>query len=89
MKTITMVDLRTKSDRIIRDLIRGVSMTLSYRGRPVAQLLPIGPHRERRTSLEALSAAQAAAAEGKGQAEAAEAYLRELREDQGKWGSGR
>ncbi len=88
MKTVTMVDLRTQSEKIVRELLRGVRMTLSYRGRPVAELVPIGNVRERRTPLEALSAAQVAAGEGGGAA-LAEAYLRELREDQKGWGGGR
>lgn len=89
MKTVTMVDLRTQSEKIVRELLRGVRMTLSYRGRPVAELVPIGNIRERRTALEALSAAQVAAGEVGEQAAVAEAYLRELREDQKGWGGGR
>ena len=89
MKTVTMVDLRTQSEKIVRELLRGMKMTLSYRGRPVAELVPIGSVRERRTPLEALSAAQGAAGEGGRQAAVAEAYLRELREDQKGWSGGR
>lgn len=89
MKTVTMVDLRTQSEKIVRELLRGGRMTLSYRGRPVAELVPIGSVRERRTPLQALSAAQVAAGEGGERAAVAEAYLHELREDQKGWGGGR
>lgn len=41
MKTITMVALRTDSERIVKDLRRGVRMTLSYRGKPLAELVPL------------------------------------------------
>ena len=40
MKTISMVELRSHSERVIRDLRRGVRMTLSYRGQAVAELVP-------------------------------------------------
>lgn len=85
MKTITMVDLRTDSERIVKDLHRGVRMTLSYRGKPLAELVPLsgeaapGP-------LEALDLAQQAAGQALGLSKSAAAdYLSKLRREQRAW----
>jgi antitoxin (DNA-binding transcriptional repressor) of toxin-antitoxin stability system len=40
MKTISMLELRSKGRDIIRRLKRGERLTLTYRGRKVATLLP-------------------------------------------------
>jgi antitoxin (DNA-binding transcriptional repressor) of toxin-antitoxin stability system len=83
MKTISMVELRSHSERVIRDLRRGVRMTLSYRGQAVAELVPTAAAGEKLSPLLALERAQASSA---GQSVAgAKAYLRELRADQSKW----
>ena len=41
MKTISMLDMRTQSQKIMKDLARGEKMTLEYRGKAVAILSPI------------------------------------------------
>lgn len=41
METITMVDLRQKSEQIVRQLKKGQSLNLSYRGKKIALILPI------------------------------------------------
>jgi antitoxin (DNA-binding transcriptional repressor) of toxin-antitoxin stability system len=41
MKKISMLEMRTESQRIMRDLARGEKMTLEYRGKAVAILSPI------------------------------------------------
>lgn len=41
MKTISMVDFRLHSEGVVRQLRRGENLTLSYRGRPLARLVPI------------------------------------------------
>lgn len=41
MKTISMLDMRTQSQKIMKELARGEKMTLEYRGKPVAILSPI------------------------------------------------
>ncbi len=58
MKTISMVDLRTHSERIVRDLKRGEHMILSYRGEPLAELVPAASSSARLSPLEALNQAQ-------------------------------
>lgn len=41
MKTISMLDMRTQSQKIMKDLARGEKMKLEYRGKAVAILTPI------------------------------------------------
>ena len=41
MKTITMLELRQNAEAIVQDLRRGLAMTLTYRGQPLARLEPI------------------------------------------------
>ncbi len=43
MKTITMVELRTDSERVVRELKRGERFELTYRGEKIADLVPPGP----------------------------------------------
>lgn len=43
MKTITMLELRQNAEAVIRDLRRGLTLTLLYQGRPLARLEPILP----------------------------------------------
>jgi antitoxin (DNA-binding transcriptional repressor) of toxin-antitoxin stability system len=46
MKTITMLELRQNAGAIVRDLRQGRSLTLTYRGQPLARLEPILPSGE-------------------------------------------
>lgn len=88
VKTITMVEMRTDSERIVKELSRGVRMTLSYRGKPIAELVPMSAS-PALSPLEALDRAQhVSEAENKGYAKLASAYLKELRKEQKAW-SGR
>jgi antitoxin (DNA-binding transcriptional repressor) of toxin-antitoxin stability system len=85
MKTVTMVELRTHSERIVRDLKRGERMMLSYRGEPLAELVPTSP-KGKITPLEALKGMQALIAEDPDYTRKTETYVRQLREDQKAWG---
>lgn len=84
MKTITMVEFRTDSTRIVRELERGVKMTLSYRGKPLAEIVPL-TGRDAPSPLDALTLAQEAAAERPDHATAVAAYLDELVKDRADW----
>ena len=46
MKTISMVELRNNSEAVIEQLRQGFSFTLSYRGRPIAKLVPVSPGKD-------------------------------------------
>ena len=46
MRTVTMLELRQHADAVVADLRRGVTLTLTYRGRPLARLEPIHPEPE-------------------------------------------
>jgi antitoxin (DNA-binding transcriptional repressor) of toxin-antitoxin stability system len=46
MKTISMVELRKNSEAVIAQLKRGLPLTLSYRGKPIAKLIPISPDKD-------------------------------------------
>jgi antitoxin (DNA-binding transcriptional repressor) of toxin-antitoxin stability system len=85
MKTISMVDLRTHSERIVRDLKRGERMILSYRGEPLAELVPAASSSPRLSPLEALNQAQGLLGRDSDYADRAGAYLKELRADQKAW----
>lgn len=85
MKTISMVELRTHSERIVRELKRGERMMLSYRGEPLAELVPSGPAAKRISPLEALKQAQDLTARDPAYADSAAGYLRDLREEQKAW----
>jgi antitoxin (DNA-binding transcriptional repressor) of toxin-antitoxin stability system len=86
MKTISMVDLRTHSERIVRELRRGERMMLSYRGELLAELVPAAAAVGKMTPLQALQHAQQLVARDAKYAEKTETYLRQLREDQKTWG---
>lgn len=88
MRTISMVDLRTDSERIVRELKRGERMLLSYRGKPLAELVPPASTAKRISPLEALDRAHELTVEDPGYAGRAAGYLQDLREDQKAW-SGR
>lgn len=81
-----MVDLRTNSEQIVRSLKRGEHMILSYRGEPLAELVPSASATRKTTPLEALHQAQTLTTQDPTYAEKTEAYLRGLREDQKAWG---
>jgi len=81
-----MVDLRTDSERIVRDLKRGERMILSYRGEPLAELVPSGFACNRTSPLEALKHAHELTTRDVRYSANAAAYLRELNEDQKAWG---
>jgi antitoxin (DNA-binding transcriptional repressor) of toxin-antitoxin stability system len=49
MKTITMVELRTDSERVVRELKRGERFELTYRGEKIAELVPPATVANRRT----------------------------------------
>jgi antitoxin (DNA-binding transcriptional repressor) of toxin-antitoxin stability system len=84
MKTISMVDLRTDSERIVRELKRGERMILSYRGEPLAELVP-SCSAKRASPLEALMRARELTAGEPGFAAKAFSYLKEVRTDQEAW----
>ena len=46
MKTITMLELRQNAEAVVQDLRRGLALTLTYRGQPLARLEPIQPSDE-------------------------------------------
>lgn len=85
MKTISMVDLRTDSERIVRDLKRGERMILSYRGEPLAELVPATNASVKLSPLEALNQAQGLLGRDSNYANRADAFLKELRADQRAW----
>ena len=41
MRTVTMLELRLRAEAVVADLRRGVTLILTYRGRPLARLEPI------------------------------------------------
>ncbi|MDD2709372.1 MAG: type II toxin-antitoxin system prevent-host-death family antitoxin [Verrucomicrobiae bacterium] len=41
MKTISMVDFRLKTEEAIAELRRGESLLLTYRGKPLANIVPV------------------------------------------------
>lgn len=84
MKTITMVELRTDSERIVRELARGVRMKLSYRGKPLAELVPVAETKVM-SPLEALNRVQEVSGQESSHAKAVDAYLKKLRQDQKEW----
>jgi antitoxin (DNA-binding transcriptional repressor) of toxin-antitoxin stability system len=85
MRSITMVEFRTHSDRIVKDLKRGERMMLSYRGKPLAELVPVSV-RGKMSPLEALMGMQALTAQDTDYTKKTESYVRQLREDQKAWG---
>ncbi|MGI9569297.1 MAG: type II toxin-antitoxin system Phd/YefM family antitoxin [Desulfobulbia bacterium] len=43
MKTLSMVELRSRAEEVIRQVVRGQRFLLTYRGKPVARLEPVPP----------------------------------------------
>jgi prevent-host-death family protein len=43
MKTLSMVELRSRAEQVIRQVKRGQRFLLTYRGKPVARLEPVKP----------------------------------------------
>ncbi|HUG09371.1 MAG TPA: type II toxin-antitoxin system Phd/YefM family antitoxin [Opitutaceae bacterium] len=85
MKTISAVELRNDLEGIVKALRKGERMELTYRGETVAELIPTKLV-SKLTPLEALKRAQEITARDPDYPQKAEAYLRELREDQKAWG---
>ena len=48
MKTISMLELRNNSESVVNQLRKGLSLLLTYRGKPLARLEPIRPEKMRR-----------------------------------------
>lgn len=46
MRIVTMLELRQHAEAVVADLRRGVTLTLTYRGQPLARLEPIRPAAE-------------------------------------------
>lgn len=49
-KNITMLDLRRNARAIVREVADGETYLLSYRGKPVAELKPVGEVKTRGTA---------------------------------------
>jgi len=45
MKTVSMLEFRKKADRVLKQVVRGHSFVLTYRGKPIARLEPIAQNR--------------------------------------------
>lgn len=84
MKSISMVELRTDSERIVRELRQGQRLLLLYRGKPLAELVPTQAP-ERLSPSEALHLAQEQAAEYGTSAEKLDKFVADLRSDQRQW----
>ena len=85
MKTISALELRNNFEGIVKSLKRGERMELTYRGEPVADLIPRAVS-ARITPLDALQRAQEITAGDPDYLQKATTYLKELREDQKAWG---
>lgn len=46
MKTITMLELRKDASSVISNLRRGVRLMLTYRGEPIATLVPVSERKK-------------------------------------------
>jgi len=44
MKTVSMLEFRKKADKVLKQVVKGHSFVLTYRGKPLARLEPIGPN---------------------------------------------
>ena len=76
-----MVELRTQSQRIVRDLKRGEHL---LRGKPLAELIPSNSA-VKMAPAEAINRAQTLAKQDPEYKQRAHAYLQALREDQKAW----
>jgi antitoxin (DNA-binding transcriptional repressor) of toxin-antitoxin stability system len=85
MKTISMVELRTQSERIVRDLKRGERMMLSYRGELLAEIVPSALAAKKLSPIEALSQAHELGGSSADASAKALSYLKQLRADQKVW----
>jgi antitoxin (DNA-binding transcriptional repressor) of toxin-antitoxin stability system len=85
MRTISMVELRTQSERVVRDLKRGERLMLSYRGKPLAELVPSTPAANQLSPIEALKRAHTLSGTAPGAATRAARYLKALRVEQRGW----
>lgn len=77
MKTITMLELRQNAGAVVQDIRRGLTLTLTYRGQPLARLEPILPAAEDILADDPLYrlAEQAGASAGDVELERANAHL--------------
>jgi prevent-host-death family protein len=41
MKSVTMLEFRKQADRVLKQVAKGHSFVLTYRGRPIARLEPL------------------------------------------------
>ena len=41
MKTVSMLEFRQQADAVLKQVVKGHSFVLTYRGRPIARLEPI------------------------------------------------
>lgn len=42
MKTVSMLDFRKQAENVLRSVAKGETFVLTYRGKPIARLEPIG-----------------------------------------------
>ena len=76
MKTITMLELRQNAEAVVQDLRRGLAMTLTYRGQPLARLEPIFPTAEGIAADDPLYTLAEQAGKAEGDSKLAEANAR-------------
>ena len=86
MKTISAVELRNDLEGIVKSLKRGERMELTYRGEPVAELVPRTAKSANQDALAALRRAWKITDRIPDYPQRSESYLRELREDQQAFG---
>lgn len=79
MKTITMVELRTHSERVVKELKRGERFELTYRGEKIAEIVPPAPVLGKRTK-DALQRLKDRYAGDPAHAEKVEQYVAEVYE---------
>ncbi len=84
MKTIAIVDLRTRSAQVSHDLTHGVRTALSYCGKPLAELVSLA-NRDAMSPLDSLAHAQEATAGRPDHPKVVAGYLRELAKDRSRW----
>jgi len=87
MKTISAVDLRNNLEGIVKRLIKGEHMELSYRGDIVAELRPVTDEKRRHSeATAALERIWARTRQDPDYAQKAERYIQEVYEDRKSYG---
>ncbi len=86
MRTISAVDLRNDFEGVVKSLRRGERLELTYRGEKVADLVPPTPKAANEKALAALRRAWDITDGVPDYGRKSEAYLKELRADQRKFG---